>query len=114
MNGYSATIDACIPPGHDRFSDTTSPYPAHLLEQTVISTAVAIPVTRSFRITGRHVAAHPRGAILTVECTDRDRAAEHTLRALLDPARHEGEALWRPFAAWNFTLTEIRPHPANT
>ncbi|PSK89951.1 hypothetical protein CLV63_12455 [Murinocardiopsis flavida] len=115
MRRYSATIDARIPAGHDRFTDTTSPYAAHLLDRLIASTAVAIPATRAFRITGWYVAPHARGAVLTIDCGDRDHtAAGHAVRDLLDPAQHTHEALWEPFAAWSFTLIELRDHPANT
>ncbi|MDA0565162.1 hypothetical protein LG943_12670 [Streptomonospora sp. S1-112] len=114
MNRYSVTVDARTPRTHDRLTDTTSPYVAHLMALALHATAVAIPLTDPVRITRWEIAPHARGLVITVECAAaRADAARAELSRVIDQARHHGTGGWAAFTAWFFTVTEVRAHPAN-
>ncbi|GAA1122488.1 hypothetical protein [Nocardiopsis composta] len=109
---FTAIVDARTPRGHDRFSETTGAYAARLLEYALASSAVAVPSTAAVQITGWDVAPHPRGAVLTIECTARNRSsAEAALRALLPAGGQRLGSCWAPFATWVFKLAEIHTGP---
>jgi len=110
---FTAIVDARTPPGHDRFTETTGTYAAHLMEYALASTAVAIPSTAAVQITGWDVAAHPRGVVITIECTARDHSSAATALQTLLPAGHRRPgSCWAAYTGWSFTLTEIHTGPA--